>query len=127
MTLLQGKLRPQIRFAIRQPVSPQFAPGSVHIAHFSAINPTTKAWDYRIEVTGWPWGASPASWPSVHLEPGQRSPLDCALTMPSAAGSYPFKLHAWADGEDLGETTLATVRVAFPVAPAIEFGAVTWD
>lgn len=122
---LQGKLRPQIRFATRQPVSPQFAPGSVHIAHFSAINPTTSAWDYGIEVSAWPATAS-LSHGSFTLAPGSSITIDAALTMPSA-GDYPFKLHAWADDEDLGETTLATVRVGVPLAAAIEFGAVTWD
>ena len=101
---------------------PEFAAGSVHIAHVPVTNPTPQQWTYNAELYLWKGGTKyNVSEKIFTLAANSSDTEDFSITMPSAEGTYQVYLDIYVAGNIIGAyQALEDVIVATP-GPAFTY------
>jgi len=106
-------------------LDPTFEAGSIHIAKATLTNPTTKAFDYSVELYLGVTKVASSGVGVVSIPAGGFREVLFTLTMPMAEGNYQPYLDILV-GTDLIAHYAATELVTISVKPAIVVGPITW-
>jgi len=124
-TLVAAEVRPEIKVEELEGLDPEFSGGSSHTAQALLTNPTTKEFDYTLELYLGVTKVATSGLGVITIPAGESQYVDFTLVMPITEGDYTPYLDVTVAGE-LIKHYQATENVTITVTPDIDIGPITW-